>query len=62
MDDQIDDEAEVRRAMQLVRRRLGDRAVGPGDIPRLARFLNGRGFGREIVDDVVKSIAKELER
>ncbi len=62
VDDQIDDEAEMRRAMQVVRRRLGDRTVGPGDVRRLARFLNGRGFGPEIVDDVVKGIAKEMER
>ncbi|MFB3881168.1 MAG: regulatory protein RecX [Armatimonadota bacterium] len=57
--EQVDDRVERRRIEEIAARRL---AAGPRDakaVGRVRRLLLGRGFGYELVDDVLRAMAGE---
>jgi len=61
VDEGIDDEMEVRAAMEVVRRRLRGRRAAEQDTARLRRLLVGRGFEFETVSTVLGRMAEEEE-
>ena len=62
VDQEIDDETEMRQAMALAQRRLKGQPVEPKALPRLRRLLLRRGFGFDAVDSVLQSIVGEAEQ
>ncbi len=61
VDEGIDDEAELRRAMALAQARLRGRPPEPKVRARLQRLLLGRGFEYPTVETVLRRISQEGE-
>jgi regulatory protein len=57
--EQVDDETERGQVETLARRRLARSSVDARTLARLRRFLIGRGYGFEMVDDALRTIAGE---
>jgi regulatory protein len=57
--EQVDDETERGQVQMLVRKRLARSTVDAQTVARLRRFLIGRGYGFEMVDDALRAIAGE---
>jgi regulatory protein len=62
VDEEIDEEEEFRRALDLAQRRLRGEAAEPKALSRLQRLLLSRGFGFETVDKVMRRLSVESEQ
>ena len=60
LEDEVDEEAELREAMELARRRLRGRQVEAKTLAQLRNLLVGRGFGFDTVDHVLQRVAKGM--
>jgi regulatory protein len=58
--EQVDDETERDQVERLARKRLARSAADEQALARVRRFLIGRGYGFEMVDDVLRAIAGEV--
>ena len=61
VDEEIDDEAEVGRALALAEGRLRGHASAPDERARLQRLLLGRGFEYATVETVLRHLSHERE-
>lgn len=57
--DGVDDDKELEQALELARRKLGGQINDKQAILRLRRFLLGRGYGFEVVEQVMKRLASQ---
>jgi regulatory protein len=57
--EQVDDEMERGRAEAIARRRLAEGTRDAKALARVRRLLLGRGYGFELVDDVLRLVAGE---
>lgn len=62
VDEEMDDEAEFRQALELARRRMRGSPSEPKTLARLQRLLSSRGFGFDTVEAVIRRIVIEEEQ
>lgn len=59
LEEELDEEAELRAAADLARKRLRAEAPGPRELARLRRFLLSRGFGFQTVDSALETVLRQ---